>query len=246
MKKALSEYWYFQDDVVAVAKLLPGKVNYFIECAQKAYSEMWQGGNQWSAWDSFLSFFRHVVKLDIDYSKYKYWERLAEISGPRIMHSEFCMVSDRPKVLKIDSQNLPHCEDGPFCEWRDGSKIWAYHGVFVPGWIIERPEQITPEKIQNESNAEIRRVMMEKMGLRRYILESKAVVLDRDDHEINWKRALLKVKEDVILFVADPSTGRNYPIQVDPSIKTCEQADHWMYRRRKTWDGKPYKQLART
>jgi hypothetical protein len=77
-----------------------------IKCAQNAYN-FWQGGNQWSALDSFLTFFRHVVKLDINYNNYDAWETLAVHSGPRILHEEFCMISDRPRILTVNNRNQP-------------------------------------------------------------------------------------------------------------------------------------------
>ena len=144
-----------------------------LECALAAW-RMWQGGNQWSAWDSYLTFFRHVAKLPIDYSKYDAWETLALHSGPRIVHPEFCMISDRPTVLTVDSQHRPHSEDGPFCRWSDGFALYSWHGTRIPAWIIERPAGITAEKIDAESNVEVRRVMISRYGPARYIQDSGA------------------------------------------------------------------------
>jgi hypothetical protein len=129
---------------------------------------MRQGGNQWSGWESFLTFFRDVAQLPLDYSKYNFWEKGAIHGGPRIMHPEFCIISDRPEKLEIDDQNRPHCEDGPFCRWRDGSALYSWHGTRVPGWIIENPEKITLETIAKEENAEVRRVMCERYGWEEY------------------------------------------------------------------------------
>jgi hypothetical protein len=131
-----------------------------LKCAENA-ANMWQGGNQWSGYDSYLSFFQHVAKLDLDYSKWAHWEMLSNHSGPRIMHPEFCMISDRPEVLLVDDRNRPHCETGPFCSWRDGSALYAVHGCRVPAWIIEQPELITPALIEGEDNTEIRRIMVD-------------------------------------------------------------------------------------
>jgi hypothetical protein len=117
---------------------------------------MWQGGNQWPAWDSYLTFFRHVAKLPLDYSKYDHWEQLALHSGPRIMHPDFCMISDRPDVMLVDDQNRPHCETGPFCRWRDGSAIYAWHGTFVPAKWIEQRATLDPIEVIRAENVEQR------------------------------------------------------------------------------------------
>ena len=143
------------------------------KCAKDAW-RMMQGGNFWSAWESYLSFFRHVAKLDIDYSKYQHWESAAIHGSCRVMHPDFCIVSDRPEILTVDEQHRPHGENGPFCKWRDGMELYAWHGTRVPQWVIENPELITPERILAEENAEVRRVMQERYGFQRFFLEMKS------------------------------------------------------------------------
>lgn len=156
--------------------------------ARDAYYAMWHGGNQWSAWVAYLSFFRHVAKLPLDYSKWQHWETLAEVSGPRCVHQKFCMISDRPEVLLVDDQNRPHCDTGPFCRWRDGSALYAVHGVRVPWWIIEHPEKITMAVIDKEANAEVRRVMLNRFGVERYLIESGTKPVHSDDYGTLYRR----------------------------------------------------------
>jgi hypothetical protein len=143
---------------------------------------MWQGGNQWSGYDAYLSFFQDVAQLNLpEYSRYRFWRDLSEHSGPRIVHEKFCIISDRPSVLTVDSRNRPHKETGPFCQWRDGSALYAIHGVRVPAWIVERPGEISIDKINAESNSEIQRIMIERFGWDRYDQECNARVIDRDE-----------------------------------------------------------------
>lgn len=198
-----------------------------MECAYKAWS-MWNGGNQYSSWCSYLSFFRHVAKLPIDYSKWSAYEELAELSGPRIMHADFCIVSERPEVLKVDDQNRPHCDDGPFCRWRDGFALFSVHGVRVPAWVVMHPERITVKSIKNESNAEVRRVMRERFGEGKYLVETKAKVIDYDQEtarEGAAPRALMEYDDgDRVLVGTDGSTSRVYYMPVDRSINTCREA----------------------
>jgi len=150
-----------------------------LDCAISAYN-MWQGGNQWSAWDSFLTFFRHVAKLPLDYSKYDHWEQLALHSGPRIMHPEFCMISDRPEVLLVDEANRPHCDNGPFCKWRDGTALYAIHGTWTPQFVVEHPETITLKDIEKETNVEARRIMIQRYpgGQAKWLRDSDAKLID--------------------------------------------------------------------
>jgi hypothetical protein len=102
------------------------------DCAVAAY-RMANGGNHWSGWVAFLSFFRHVAKLDLPvYEKWKHYENAAIHGSWRYMHPKFCIVSDRPEFIKIDENRRPHCESGPSHQWRDGWKLYHWHGVAVP------------------------------------------------------------------------------------------------------------------
>ena len=157
-----------------------------LSCARNVYYNMWQGGNQWSSWVGFLTFFRHVVKLKLDYSKFHHWEQLAIHCGPRVMHEEFCMISDRPLVLTVNARNQPHRADGPFQEWSDGSAIFALNGIFVPEWVVMTPvDQITKEMIVKETNADIRREIIRRIGNERLLKVFDYKVIDRlDDYEL--------------------------------------------------------------
>ena len=125
---------------------------------------MYQGGNQWSGLSAFLTFFRYIAKLPIDYSKFDAFEYLSEHSGPRIMHEKFCMISDRPELLKVDNQNRPHAEIGPFCKWIDGTSLYSWHGIRVPEWWMEKRELLTPEIALTWPNVEQRRAACEMLG----------------------------------------------------------------------------------
>lgn len=197
--------------------------------AAKEGWRVWQGGNQWTGYESFLSFFRHVAKLPIDYTHYDAWEVLALHSGPRLVYSDFCMISDRPEKLVVDEENRPHCEDGPFCRWRDGSALYAIHGVRVPQWIVEHPEWITEQDIDNESNAEIRRILLDRYGVERYMRQRGEIVETcADDHPLvglQGARLLVKPQRDdeplVFVEVLNPTkekdgSRKRYLLAVDP------------------------------
>ncbi|HLB59027.1 MAG TPA: hypothetical protein VJL87_02950, partial [Bdellovibrionota bacterium] len=158
------KWWKVKGRMFSLAKKI-GVGIFGLKCAANAYN-MWQGGNQWSAWVCFLSFFRHVAKLEIDYSKFDYLEKAAIHGGPRIMHPDFCMISDRPIFIKVDDRNRPHCLDGPFCKWRDGSQLFAIHGVKVPAkYCLTKAEDIKIEDVLSESNIEVRMIVLQKIGM---------------------------------------------------------------------------------
>lgn len=205
-----------------------------LQCARRWYS-LYQGGNMWSAWDCYLTAFRDVLGLNLKHhEKYRAWEACAVEGGFRFMHKEFCIVSDRPERLLVDDQNRPHCADGPSHRWRDGWSLYHWHGMRIPAereYIIHSPEQITVAKIEAETNAEIRRVMMERYGYERYMRDCNAVVVDQlpVDHPIKGLRdARLLVKNvrddepivyvDLLNSTPEPDGSvKRYMLRVDPN-----------------------------
>jgi hypothetical protein len=107
-----------------------------------------------------------------------------------------------------------------------------WRGVKVDARIAFHPEQIEVEEVFAQRNAEVRRVILERMGWERFICEAKPKMRDRD-FDPGGERRLLKVsfqdREDVqVLCISCPSTNRRYFIQVPPYVTTCHQAAAWM------------------
>jgi hypothetical protein len=216
-----------------------------LNCAQMGWQQH-QGGNQWSAFDSYISFFRHVAKLNLpEYEKWNAWETLSLYSGPRIMHPDFCMISDRPELLTVDEESRPHGDNAPFCRWRDGTALYAVHGARVPWWLIELPERLTAERVLSEENAEIRRVMMDLFGAARLLQESNATVLDHEEGVGTLRRIDVPDDEPLVMVEVINSSPepdgefRHYWLRVPPNIKTAKQAVAWTFGKEKTKDYAP-------
>ena len=114
-----------------------------------------------------------------------------------------------------------------------------WHGVRTPKWIIETPEQITIEKIEAENNAEIRRVMITKYGMARYLEESGAIEIDRD-RDTKGERILYSKKDkmgEIKMIKLENSTpeldgsSKYYTFRVHPDVKTCQEAVSYLYSR---------------
>jgi uncharacterized protein DUF6745 len=88
------------------------------------------------------------------------------------------VLTERPSQLHRDDDGRLHCEDGAAVLYPDGWGVWAIHGVRVTQQIVERPGTLTVKEIREESNAEVRRVMIERFTPERYLRESDATLLD--------------------------------------------------------------------
>jgi hypothetical protein len=135
---------------------------------------------------------------------------------------EGCQITSWLDVADSGITSLPErLKDTPL-RWR---------GVPVSARIAFEPETITGKEVLAEENAELRRVMMERMGFDRFIEEVDAEVLD-EDTDAGGPRKLLRVRlegdEDLVcVSVLCPSTGRQYLLRVPPSTKTCRQGVAW-------------------
>jgi len=209
---------------------------------------MYQGGNMWSAWDCYLTAYRDVLGLVLpEHEKYRAWEACAIEGGFRIVHEEFCIVSDRPEVLTVDDRNRPHGENGPSHRWRDGWSLWHWHGVAIPEaqrHIIEQPERITVDEIQAETNAEIRRVMIERYGYDRYIRDAGLTLVDSrpaDDPMIGLRTARLFRDGDLVLLDVLNSTPepdgsvKRYVLPIDPEAYGGRAARDCLAAAASTW-----------
>jgi hypothetical protein len=193
----------------------------------------------WGYWDAHLTAARDILKLELEqHKKYKYWEHAAIHGGPRLMHAKFCMVSDFPEVLKKDEQNRPHSDKGPSHRWRDGWELYFWHGVRVTKQIVDAPQTLTVSQIEAETNAEVRRVMIERFGQARFLRESGAKIVDKDvmggreytlyQKEVRNDEPILMVKCINATAEADGSF-HEYFIRVPPTMKSALGAVAWTF-----------------
>ena len=138
-------------------------------------------GQHDAGWLAFYAFFKEEVGLTNQTEKLTGLWNLSQSAGWAIPHKEICWVSERHNILMRDERGRLHSVSGPACAYPDGWAIYAVHGVRVPEYVIERPEEITIAKIRDEKNAEVRRVMIERYGEAKYITDSGMKPVAQDE-----------------------------------------------------------------
>lgn len=136
----------------------------------------------------------------------------------------FVFCSERPTILNVDERGRLHSLREPAMAFADGYKLYSSHGVRLPEWIVEQPELITVEKIDAEANAEVRRVMIERFGMQRYVTESGAVSLDKSEWGELLKRDLVNDEPIVVVSVLNSTpepdgTIKRYMLRVQPELR---------------------------
>jgi hypothetical protein len=107
-----------------------------------------------------------------------------------------------------------------------------WNGVEVTYQIAFQPETLTAQQALAEPNAEVRRVMVERIGLERFFREAAPEILD-SDNDAGGARRLLRInvvgdEAYVALEVHDTSTRRMYLLRVPPNMDSCRQAAAWV------------------
>jgi hypothetical protein len=107
-----------------------------------------------------------------------------------------------------------------------------WNGVQIDKRIAFHPETLTAEEALQESNVQVRRIMLERMGYRKFLAQAQADLI-HEDMDNGRKRQLLYVPMDndeplVCLSASDPATERQYIIRVPPTTITCHQAVTWI------------------
>lgn len=151
-----------------------------------------------------------------------------------VLLDKVAFVSERPVTLKKDERGRLHSELGPAIAFGDGYRLYSWHGATVPADVIENPSLLTADRIMRETNAEVRRVMIERYGQSKFIIASGAKKVHEDDCGVLYRKefindeALVMVK--VINTTPEPDgTKKEYFLRVPPTITTAREAVAWTF-----------------
>ncbi len=144
------------------------------------------------------------------------------------------ILTERPTALLRDNVGRLHHGDGPALSFPDGWSMFAWRGMPIPPSVADELAHLTVERIRDEDNAEIRRVMVEYFGFDRYLRESKAQRLHEDECGILWRVPLdgdePLVMVEVINSTPEPDgTSRTYFLRVPPNVTTARGGVAWTF-----------------
>jgi hypothetical protein len=182
-------------------------------------------GQHDASWLSFYNYFNKECGL---YEETKLLDgliELAESAGWWLPCKDICFVSERHSMLNRDNEGRLHNTNGPAFMYPDGFCGYYYHGVKVPEFVITEPNKITPQLIDQESNIEVRRVMLQIYGEERYLTAGNYEVLDEDKDQFGRPRRLLRKQngEDEPIVKVEVI---NSSLELDGSYKTYYLSVH--------------------
>ncbi|MFJ8536051.1 DUF6745 domain-containing protein [Streptomyces sp. NPDC093591] len=149
-------------------------------------------------------------------------------------YEKTAVITERPVELHRDEAGRLHRGDGPALAFPDGFALHAWHGMPVPAAFLGGLATLTPRRIREEENAELRRVMLEHYGYDRYLEESGAEPLQRDETGVLWRIELEGdeplVMVEVVNSTPEPDgTHRTYWLRVPPRARTAREGVAWTF-----------------
>jgi hypothetical protein len=187
-------------------------------------------GSHDASWISFLDYFDQVCGLDL-----KELEGLRELSqccGWWWPFHKVVILTELPREIHIDNENRLHHESRMAISYPDGFGVYVWHGIRVPERLILDPDSYTAEEIINESNAEVRRCMTEKLGLEKLL--EVATKIHRDKFGTLYEIELQgdeNIKFVQVVNSTPEKDGRRkeYQLRVPTNIKTAHEAVAWTF-----------------
>lgn len=202
----------------------------------------YQTGSFFASVFSFYDYILEELKIDIDqelYNKYKTWEETCKL-GCIYPLDNLTVVCQKPKTIKLNENNVLHCDGGPALEY-DGEgdfKIYALNGVSVPEYLAMTPShKLDLELYNKEKNADVKAEFIRKAGIERFLEMGKLVDTyknyDQEDHTWWWnseyelwdmKKLFPSLQSAPFLKMKNPTTHIWHMEGVSPKCKTVEEA----------------------
>ena len=160
----------------------------------------------------------------------KEWELYLNTSKVSLIYplEDFCIISEKPTSIKMRNSVL-HNETGPAISYADGLSIYALNGVKVPREIVDTSaENLDPTLLIKESNAEIRREIIKKIGMSRILQKLEAKKLDSWMEYELYRMENIDIEPVQVLKMRCPSTGAFHAHRVPPEIKSAREGIKWI------------------
>jgi hypothetical protein len=165
---------------------------------------------------------------DRDRERLSWWLDLARSCGWWHPYEGIVFACERPSRQAVDGAGRLHAEDGPALLCRDGFGVYAWHGVRVPESVILSPGTITLDTISAETNAEVRRVMIERMGWDRYLAALGVQPVHSDRYGDLYRTTIDDAEVGVVVVTngtPEPDgTFKRYSLLVPPEHQTAHAA----------------------
>jgi len=194
----------------------------------------WLGG--WDLYDIVgASFVQQRWQIPLPHEinrQLQIWSELFRGAAAYLFCENCCFVYLKPLKISFNEQGKLHNAQDSAIEFVDGTKLFYWNGVEVPEIVVNAPKKIRAKAIDSERNVEVKRVMIERFGLDRYMIGAKKI--QEDAFGILY-RQLVPGDEDLYVVKVLNSTPepdgsqRVYFLRVPPAVKTAREGVAWTF-----------------
>jgi hypothetical protein len=197
-------------------------------------SSSWLGA--WNLYDIVAAMFvqqRWQIRLPHEMNRQlQIWSDLFRSAAAYLFCENCCFVYLKPTKIAFNDQGKLHNAQGSAIEFVDNTKLFYWNGVEVPEFVVTDPRKIKAKAIDSEKNVEVKRVMIERFGIDRYLIGAKK--LHEDEFGILYRQ---RVPGDEDLYVVkvvnstpEPDgSQRVYFLRVPPVVKTAREGVAWSF-----------------
>lgn len=203
------------------------------------------------SWNAFYDFFISEFNLECC-EPIKPFLELADNIGWWIPMDDIVLCSEKPSIVSIKDGRL-HNDTGAAVAWKDGYAQYYVNGISMIESDVVTPGHLLPvERIIKETNAEVRRELVRKIGVERMCIELNAECVDKksytiqlpvckenpeayeasseveyEEQETQYELLMLDIGDDrkrPYLKMINPSLGLFHIEGVSPECQTVDQA----------------------
>jgi hypothetical protein len=182
----------------------------------------------------WLAFYDALGQFGLDVSPLDGLTEIAAACGWWWPFKDCCILAERHSRLACDTYGRLHSPAGPAVVYPDGWSVYAWRGVAVAAATIVHPEMITIAQIRQEPNGPIRRVLIERYGFGRYIMDTGTLPFHADDTgtlyrcDVGGSEPLVVVSQ--LNGARKPQAPRKrHVLRVPPHVTEAREAVAWTF-----------------
>jgi hypothetical protein len=166
-----------------------------------------------------------------DFEKLTTWLAISKSMGWWSAFEGIVFCCERPEKQIVNSAGVLHCENGPAILCREGWPVWALNGVQMKEDQIMTPsERMDPRIILSEQNVDVRRELLRKIGIERFMQVSQTKKLHAmGDYELLAIDLSSELPQRRFLKMLNPSLGIWH---VEGVPQECETVQHALNSRK--------------
>ena len=208
--------------------VLRQSVGHSVELSVEESVEQSGYGQHDASWLGYYDYCKTVCGLGEETYKLGGLWQIAQNAGWLLPFNKLCWVSERHCKLHRNPDGQLHNDEEMALAYPDGWGIYALNGVLMqPEHVLTRAEDLDPGLILSETNVDIRRELLRKIGIERFLVKAEHQTLDKVGNYELLSIELLGIKGAKFLKMLNPSMGVWHVEGVHPSCQTVEHAINW-------------------